>query len=292
TVTITPNGVLHSSGKSLVFHRDLQGRITSITDPAGKSFLYAYDQETGDLQSATDRVGNPNFYGYLAGSIAHLLTTISDNAHVDRLLTISYDSTTGQLQQTADGFQQAIVFNIQQATNQEKITDRNGNATTYFFDDDGNVTAIVDALLHRTDFTYDPAGNKLSETRTDDAGRTLTTTFTYDDHSNLLSETDPLNHSTQYTYNARRQALTVTDPRNKITQNSYDTRGNLAQTIDPLNNKTVYTYFPNGLPSTVTDARQKVTSFGYDDNGNLTQQTDALNHSTTYTYDANNNRIS
>lgn len=292
TLTISPSGVLHSSGKSLIFHRDAQGRITSITDPAGNPFFYAYDSQTGDLQSATDRAGNPNFYGYQAGAIPHLLATISDNVHLQPLLQNSYDSTTGQLQETFDGLQHAIVFNIQQPTNQEKITDRNGNATTYFYDDDGNVTATVDALLHRTDFTYDSAGNKLTEQRTDDAGRTLTTTFAYDDHSNMLSETDPMGNITQYTYNARRQPLTITDPRGKITQNTYDAQGNLKQTIDPLGNKTVYAYFPSGLPSTVTDARQNITTFTYDVAGNLTQQTDALNHSTSYGYDANNNKTS
>jgi len=51
--------VLHSSGKSIIFHRDAQGRITSITDPAGNSFLYAYDPATGNLQSATTAPATP-----------------------------------------------------------------------------------------------------------------------------------------------------------------------------------------------------------------------------------------
>jgi len=50
------------------------------------------------------------------------------------------------LQYTIDGFGNLINFNIQQAANQETITDRNGNPTTYSYDDDGNVVALVDAL--------------------------------------------------------------------------------------------------------------------------------------------------
>jgi YD repeat-containing protein len=37
TVTITPSGVVQSSGKNVTFQRDTQGRITSITDPNGAS---------------------------------------------------------------------------------------------------------------------------------------------------------------------------------------------------------------------------------------------------------------
>ena len=253
TLTITHDGVLHSSGKSLLFHRDGQGRITSITDPAGNSFLYAYDPTTGDLQSATDRAGNPNFYGYGADG-HHFLLSIADNFHVNLLMQNIFDPTTGQLLQTFDGLQNSVKINIQQATNQETITDRNGHPTTYFYDDDGNVTATINALQQRTDYTYDSAGNKLTESRKDDSGRTLTTTFTYDDHSNLATEADPLGNTTTYTYNSRRQVVKVLDPRSKLTQNFYDPQGNLQQTIDPLGNSTLYKYFPNGLPQKVTDA--------------------------------------
>jgi len=167
----------------------------------------------------------------------------------------------------------------QQATNQETITDRNGNSSTYVYDTDGNVT-------------YDAAGNKRSETRTDDAGRALVTSFVYDDHSNLTLETDPLGNQTQYEYNVRRQVTKITDARHKITQNSYDSQGNLLSTIDPLQHTTIYKYFPNGLPFKVTDAQQNVTSFHFDGNGNMDSQTDALGNVSSFSYDTNNNKLS
>ena len=37
TVTITRDGVTHSTGSAMTFSRDASGRITSITNPAGKS---------------------------------------------------------------------------------------------------------------------------------------------------------------------------------------------------------------------------------------------------------------
>jgi RHS repeat-associated protein len=294
TITINRNGLTHSSGKSVVFGRDSQGRITSITDPQGKAALYAYDPETGDLQSLTDRQLSSTFYGYAQTPTfpGHLLATISDDFHLSgSLLSNNYD-TAGHLQNTTDGQRQTVAYNVQQASNQETITDRNGNASVYTYDDEGDVVAMVDPLGHEVDYSYDTAGNKLSESRTDDNGRKLTTAYAYDSHSNLTSQTDPLGNVTQYTYNPQRQVLTVIDPRGKLTQNSYDTKGNLLQTIDPLGNKSTYSYFSNGQPKTITDALQKSTSFVYDANGNLTQQTDALGNVTSYAYDASNNKTS
>ncbi|MBM3303048.1 MAG: RHS repeat protein, partial [Deltaproteobacteria bacterium] len=47
-LSITPGGITHSSGKSIAFQRDLQGRITRITDPIGNMLNYSYDGN-GDL---------------------------------------------------------------------------------------------------------------------------------------------------------------------------------------------------------------------------------------------------
>ncbi|HJQ24187.1 MAG TPA: PKD domain-containing protein, partial [Blastocatellia bacterium] len=43
TLQINSSGIIHSSGKSIVFTRDSQGRITQITDPAGNVMSYGYD---------------------------------------------------------------------------------------------------------------------------------------------------------------------------------------------------------------------------------------------------------
>ena len=59
-LTMTPAGITSShpqvpgSTLGIAFVRDAEGRITRITDPSGKSLVYAYDAN-GDLQSVTDR---------------------------------------------------------------------------------------------------------------------------------------------------------------------------------------------------------------------------------------------
>src|SRR4029078_1633750 len=45
TLTVTEDGIIHSSGKSIQFVRDGQGRITAIIDPAGNTMSYTYDAQ-------------------------------------------------------------------------------------------------------------------------------------------------------------------------------------------------------------------------------------------------------
>ena len=54
TLTINDNGIVHSSGASVVFVRDAQHRIKEITDPAQHSISYFYNA-AGDLDHVTDR---------------------------------------------------------------------------------------------------------------------------------------------------------------------------------------------------------------------------------------------
>ncbi|MGC4116137.1 MAG: RHS repeat protein [Myxococcales bacterium] len=48
--TITREGIVHSSGKGVGFERDGLGRITTMTNPAGNTRAYGYD-ERGDLRT-------------------------------------------------------------------------------------------------------------------------------------------------------------------------------------------------------------------------------------------------
>ena len=52
-ITFGPSGITHSAGPSVVFTRDAQGRITSVTDLNGNAQTYAYDGN-GDLVSHID----------------------------------------------------------------------------------------------------------------------------------------------------------------------------------------------------------------------------------------------
>jgi RHS repeat-associated protein len=281
-LTVNSGGIIHSSGKSIVFTRDAQGRITKITDPNGNVLSYNVNA-AGDLTGFTDAVGNTTNFSYNG---THGLLTVTDPRGITPV-TNNYDAN-GRLISTTDANGKTISFNHDLAAHHDTVTDRLGNVTVFEYDDDGNVTKTTDALTNVTSYTYDSHDNKLTET----SALGNTTTYVYDGFDNLTSQTDPLGNKTSFTYDGARRPLTVTDARGGVTTNTYDLKGNLKSTKDPLGNVTSYTYNQAGLVQTTTDAAGGVTTLGYDGVGNVTSQTDALGHVTTFSYDSNNNRTS
>src|SRR5262249_32828732 len=185
TLTINASGIVSSSGKSVVFLRDAQNRVTRITDPAGNFLTYNYNA-AGDLISVTDAVNNTTTFSYDA---THLLTNIFDPRGVQALRS-TYDAD-GRLLSTTDANGNTTTFTHDVAANHETVTDRRGNATLYEYDDDGNVVRKTDALGKVTSATFDANDNQL--TRTDALGRVAT--FTYDAFGNLTTARDPLGHT-------------------------------------------------------------------------------------------------
>jgi len=282
SLSITPAGIIHSSGKSISFTRDAQNRITRITDPAGNNLDYAYDLG-GDLVSMSDQDGRVTRYTY---DSSHGLLDITDPMN-RRGVRNEYDAG-GRLLSITDEEGKAIRFDFDPNSRQQVITNRKGDVTVYEYDRRGNVLSITDAHGKVTRATYDGAGNRLTET--DQFGNT--TTYTYDPRGNVLTRTDAQNRLTRYTYNARNQVTSVTDANGNTTASAYDAAGNLTSTTDALGNATTFTYNARGLVLTRTDAAAQTSSFEYNSFGNLTKETDRLGNVTLHTYDALGNRTS
>ena len=123
TITITPDGMIHSGGKSVVFARDSLGRITQITDPSGAKIIYAYDA-AGDLVSFKDRENAQTTYAY---NSSHGLLSITDPRGVQPLRN-EYDDT-GRLVRQIDAFGKVINYGRDLNTRQEVVTDREGKTT-------------------------------------------------------------------------------------------------------------------------------------------------------------------
>ena len=281
TITFNSNGIIHSAGKSVLFARDGQGRITTITDPLGNTIQYQYDSY-GDLVAVTDQEDNKTLLKY---NSSHGLVDIIDPRGVGVARNIYDDE--GRLTAIIDADGNRVDFTHDVDTRQEIVNDRLGNVTVYEYDEDGNVVSKTDALGNKTTYTYDAQGNKLTET--DPLSNTMT--YTYDAQDNMLTEADPLGNTTTYTYNSNGQVLTITDCLGHTTTNTYDAGGNLTGTTDPLGNTTNYTYDAAGNMLTETDPLGNTTTYTYDAFGNMLTMTDPLGNTTTYTYDNNGNRL-
>jgi RHS repeat-associated protein len=280
-LTINANGITHSSGKSITFQRDAQGRIIKITDPAGRMLTYVPDAN-GDLTEFVDRAGNHTRFTYDG---RHNLRDLID-ALGHRGVRNEYDDD-GRLVATVDPKGRRIEFTHDLDARREVVADRLGNSTIYEYDAAGNVLAKVDALGGRTEFTYDANGNPLTET--DPLGRVRTTT--YNANGDALTETDFDGNTTIFTRNAQGRELTRTDPEGLVTTSVYDATGHLTQQTDPEGGITQSTYDTGGNPLTRTDPLGNVFTQTYSTSGDLLTVRDPLNHLTTNTYDTLGQRL-
>lgn len=278
TLTFTRDGITSSMGGLTVpFVRDEQGRITQITDPEGKTFLYTYDA-TGDLVSVNlPEIETPVRYEYATGH--YFLKGIDARGNPEATTTYYAD---GRLQSVTDAMGKTTSYAYDLATNTTRITHPDNTGTTVErHDANGLLLSTADPLGRTTSYTYDANLNKRTET--DALGKT--TTSDYDANGNLRSITDPLGKTQRFTLNELGQPVTATNQLGKIRTLSYDGNHNLSSVSDELGVRMAFTWSDPGNPLTFADANGKVAHFTYDAYGNILSKTDPLGRTTSYTYD-------
>ena len=290
------------NGNSVTLTRDLQGRVTQITepsgrqliltytglnirtdriqDPIGRQVLYGYDS-SGRLTTVTDAAGGITRYSYDTGN---RMISITDPRGII-FLTNVYDSAGRVIRQTqADGGVWTFAYTTQgNFISQTTVTNPQGNKTTYRFNYAGYMVAQTDALGQTTNFERQPGTNLLLST-TDPLRRV--TRFTYDGNGNMITITDPAGNIRSFEYGPVFNKITkITDPLGQIARFEYDAAGNLTAAIDPTGARTTIAYNSFGQPTSTTDAPGNMTAFTYDGNGNLVTIADPLGNKTQKAYD-------
>lgn len=299
TLTFSDAGVTSSSGTSISFQRDAQGRIAAIVDPAGEKLLYQYDVN-GNLVGVTDRSNNTTQFVYLS-TPAHYLSKVIDPLGRTGIRT-DYDAN-GRLDELIDANGNPVQLDYAPSASTETITDQLGNPTTYEYDAQGNIIEQIDALGGVTRRTFDANNDML--TQTDPMGRT--TSFTYDARGDVLTKTDGLGNATFSAFKTITFGTTnlfgiqtsapfsvleaSTDPLGNTTSFAVGAAGNYTSMTDPLGNIVSQTTDPSGNPVSVSYPDGSTVQYTYDSNGELLSTTDSLGNQTTYTYDADGNRL-
>ncbi len=297
---IGSNGVVNSSGIGVVFNRDGEGRITSITDPLGNQIRYGYDS-LNNLVSFTNQVSEVSRYSYHAAPFENHLRSITlpDGTEIS---SFDYDED-GRLNEAcnADGCSTAE-YDLVGRT--QTNYDATGRATTYVYDERGNVLSQTDALGNTHSFTYDADGNVIEHI--DAEGNVATQTWDAD--GNMLSRTepyspgeDPADYTTTYSWNSAGNLVSLSQPNGAIINYDYDTSGNLTELSDEtgftLFNYTyspdgqvlsetdfvgslTYDYGSDGLVETIVDTNGVTSTFDHDSAGNITSfETDGVSAS-------------
>ena len=255
-LTFTDAGIFHSDGKSILFTRDGQNRITEVVAPDGTKLIYTYDG-AGDLISVEDQENHvTNFVYGTAGTTSngHYLTDIID-PRGETPAKMVYDND-GRLTKSIDALGNEILYNHDISGRQEVVTNRRGHTTVYVYDNEGNVLTMTDAKGGVKTYTYDAEGNEL--TVTDENLNTVTKT--YDANNNVTSETDGLGRVTTFDFDTDSKLLKITDDDGNETNFTYDGNRNLLTITDDLGNVTTNTYDTKGRLKTITDAEMKRNS--------------------------------
>lgn len=275
---------LHSNrGRSVLFERDMRGRITRITDPAGHSLLYEYNA-AGQLVSFYDRRatarlndGEPNndptpirfaynlaedpAYAGIPGA-AHYLTQITDPLGVVAVQA-NFHPDTGRLIELvdADGQSAQIAYNIAELT----VASTSASGTTEIsLDRHGNPTRSVDEQGIVTLTEYSDLNRGLPNQ--------ITTIVGEPDTPEQIAAGTGDDQVVRFTFNQWGQRTSETDSRGNVSRTTYDNQGYPRQNIDVFGNSTTYTFHEDQLIGT-TDHLGNSTTFGYDSFGNITHVT-------------------
>lgn len=272
--------------------------ITAITSDAGQTWTYTYDGIANLTQVHYPDNTNLN-YNYNG---SNLLLSVTDNEG-KVLESHTYDSARKGLTSARAGGIESVTVSYPQF-GMSTITDSQSHTTNIHYSYNGGHRVVIgtsgpgcSSCGSRGTESFQADSNGRRTSYTDELGHV--TTYTYDTAGNLQSTTKTLNGQNltwSYTYNSLGQVLTATDPLGNVTTNSYDTHGNLLTTTTPApasgqsGSTTTFEYFANGLLKKITDPLNNVSNLTYTSTGLLQTIADAQNNVTTFEYDARGNR--
>jgi len=180
-----------------------------------------------------------------------------------------------------------------------KSTDAMGSTVEYAYEPNGNKKSETTTELRpdgtkdvfTTVFEYDDQNRLTKMTDTSNPAAPLSTAYTYDPRGNKLTETDAEGHATKYEYDLKGRRTKAILPQGMTTEFGYDDSDRLISVKDAEGNVTSYSYDPNGRPSAITWADGKTVTHAYDDSDNLVQSIDPNGTIINQTFDDNGHLI-
>jgi RHS repeat-associated protein len=249
----------------------------------------------GKVRSVTAADGGKTEFAYVRTGAAGLQTTTVTDPRGGKT-TYSLDRYGSALNITTPAGSTAMTWAAHDVLMMSK-TDANSVATTYQYDDEGNVTEEtvtgngVSATLRNTWMvqTTPPFMKNRPLTRTDRNGKT--TSYGYDGAGNLTSETRPEGVTLSYTYAANGDRLTATDGRGGVSRFAYDGSGNLEKVTDAMGGVVETLHDARGRLISTKDQEGRTTTFTYNTLDQMTEQKNAEGYTKFFRYDVLGNKL-
>lgn len=296
--------------RNFSFSYDNVNNLVTATDPLNNKYTYSY-LTNGPMKTLADKNANkvdiiyyPNF-------------SISEIVGCNKRISFSYDTlrhTTVATNHMENGNNQVTTYKYRiidrmawitdisgnccgynlkyeydDQGNQVKMTDANGNVTTFTYDGNGNMLSMTDALGQTDVYTYSADYNRITSYK-DHKGNSYS--LSYDTKGNLIQITAPGNQTYSATYNSTGDIITSTDPKGNVFNYNYDAFGNPTTVTGPENYAATLSFDARGNLLSYTDPRGNNTTAQYDILDRLKKITDPINNNIHLTYDANGNAVS
>lgn len=238
-------------------------KVTSSTDPLGRTSSFSYSADGLDLTGATHLQGGvPVTLGVVTYNAQHRPLTITDAAGQTTTLTWNAvgqvtsvqnakNETTTYAYYTADAPGRQRRGRLQSI---DTALPGSADITTFDYDATGNLARVTGPDGYYLDHTYDALG-RLTRTTYPDATYTETTFQALDP----ATTRDRLGRITTYVHNSLRQLASITDPANRKIQYTWCRCGDLKQLIDAMGRITTWRH----------DVASRVTAKEYTDGSKI-----------------------
>ena len=309
-----------ANGNITLFTYDAFGNITSLTDPLGQKYTYAYTPDFKKVASTTDAKGLKAEMNYDAkGNLikltepGNLVSTATYNVNGDitsstdpngNVLTYEYDLS-GNLTKISGSEGLETIFTYNNRGELTGFTDSKGNTGSMEYDILSRLKKITDPLNKQIDFGYDGNGNttqikdragKQSVVKYDASDRLVEyintngekNTLRYDAMDNLVSFSDGLGNKSNFSYDNRNRLVEAINVLGEKVSLGYDGNSNLTSLKLQGGRDLQYSYDRMDRLTSIRDNQGTVAEYTYDQNGNVIAYKNAAGAFITAGYDANN----
>jgi YD repeat-containing protein len=281
------SGYAETRGESAAYIWNAHGRISQMTDAAGRVTTFGYDSDGDHLLSISSPRGSYAF-SYVTGQGAAREHAVASITYPDGLvMRMAYDAdgrlaAEGVAQSPVGAMAEAITYTWARA-NEMSTLNAAGARSTWTALDHGGLAQVIDPLGVRARIRFDANGNPIEATGPDNAR----TRLAWDARGNPAGITDPLGRALGLSVEDAWNELTaLRDPRGALTTLEQDSRGNLTAIGRADGSRTEFTLDTRGLVTATTNRRGRTTRYDYDSLGALVRRVSPDGSQVTYAWDA------